>query len=101
MEIVLYKRTVRLPPRCSLEYALIELLTIYYVLNLSYPHYFGQTLGLVQTVLHESERFDRCLMSFKLKMILKQLQPMQKKTRSEKTGSGHIAYNLTVRLQGY
>lgn len=81
------------PTTCSLEYALIELLTIYYVLNLSYPHCFGQILGLVQTVLHESERFDRCLMSFKLKMMLKQLQPMQKKHAAKKRVAGTLPTN--------
>lgn len=72
---IVYKETiVDLPPTASTEKAVILLLTVYFILNLSYPHAFGQFLGLVQTVIVKSEPFDSGLMSFKLKSLLKDLK---------------------------
>lgn len=79
IEIAYYEKTVPVTPGRSLEYALIQCLVIYFILNLSYPHAFVQTLGIFQTVLLQNEGFDRCLMSFKLKALIKQLMPMLKK----------------------
>lgn len=68
------KCCVHLTPRFSLECALILCLAVYFVLNLPYLYAFGQTLGLLQTVLVKSEVFESCLMSFKLKTLLKELK---------------------------
>ncbi|XP_049274161.1 uncharacterized protein LOC119402686 [Rhipicephalus sanguineus] len=65
---------VPLPPASSPEKAVILLLTVYFILNLSYPYAFGQFLGLVQTVVVKGEPFHSDLMSFKLKSLLKNLK---------------------------
>ncbi|KAH9373353.1 hypothetical protein HPB48_018406 [Haemaphysalis longicornis] len=79
IEIAYNEKSVPVTPGRSLEYALILCLVIYFVLDISYPHAFGQTLGLLQTVLLQDEEFHRCLMSFKLKALIKQLKPIMKK----------------------
>ncbi|XP_049524496.1 uncharacterized protein LOC119453813 isoform X2 [Dermacentor silvarum] len=67
------KNIVALPPASSPEKAVILLLTVYFILNLSYPYAFGQFLGLVQTVV-KGEPFDSGLMSFKVKSLFKNLK---------------------------
>ncbi|XP_049274252.1 uncharacterized protein LOC119402880 [Rhipicephalus sanguineus] len=72
---VIYKgHTIDLAAGSSLEHALIVCLTLYFVLDVTYPHAFGQTLGLIHTALLKREPFARCLMSHKLKLLLKQLK---------------------------
>ncbi|XP_040067469.1 uncharacterized protein LOC115317763 [Ixodes scapularis] len=81
-KITFGKCCVHLPPRFSLECALILCLAVYFILNLSYPYAFGQTLGLRQTVLVKSEMFESCLMSFKLKTRLKEFKNAPSKCTS-------------------
>ncbi|XP_049526009.1 uncharacterized protein LOC125946555 [Dermacentor silvarum] len=47
-KIACKENIVALQPASSLEKAVILLLTVYFILNLSYPYAFGQFLGLVQ-----------------------------------------------------
>lgn len=50
-----------LPPASSPEKAVILLLTVYFILNLSYPYAFAQFLGLVQAVVVKGEPFGQWL----------------------------------------
>lgn len=58
----------------SLARALILCLTIYYIKDLTYPSAFGQTLGLVQTVVYKAEKFPHCWANSKLLKILQKLK---------------------------
>ncbi|XP_077519769.1 uncharacterized protein LOC144129465 [Amblyomma americanum] len=65
---------ISMAPGQSMESTLIVCLAFYFSLDLSYPHTFGQTLGLVQTLLLQHKKFDKCLIFFKLKSLLKGLR---------------------------
>lgn len=71
--IVCKKQTVHLLPGCSVERGLILCLVIYFILDLSYPHAFGQTLGFLQTILVKNNAFEQCFISHRLKALFKQL----------------------------
>ncbi|XP_077551778.1 uncharacterized protein LOC144165982 [Haemaphysalis longicornis] len=74
LKIIWKEYVIDLPPTSSHEKAVILLLTVYFILNLSYPYAFGQFLGLVQTLVVKSEPFDSGLMSCKLRSLLKGLK---------------------------
>ncbi|XP_070385032.1 uncharacterized protein [Dermacentor albipictus] len=73
-KVVCKGHTIDLAAGSSLEHALIICITLYFILDITYPNAFGQTLGLVQTALAKREPFPRCLMSHKLTLCLKQLK---------------------------
>ncbi|XP_054933915.2 uncharacterized protein [Dermacentor andersoni] len=73
-KVVCKGHTIDLAAGSSLEHALIICVTLYFILDITYPNAFGQTLGLVQTALAKREPFPRCLMSHKLTLCLKQLK---------------------------
>ncbi|KAL1469984.1 hypothetical protein MTO96_004604 [Rhipicephalus appendiculatus] len=73
-KVICKGHTTDLDAGSSLEHAIIICLTLYFVLDVTYPHAFGQTLSLIQTALVKREPFARCLMSHKLKLLLKELK---------------------------
>lgn len=73
-KIACKENIVALPPASSPQKAVILLLTVYFILNLSYPYAFGQFFVLVQAVVVKGEPFDSGLMPFKVKSLLKNLK---------------------------
>ncbi|XP_064461721.1 uncharacterized protein LOC135388598 isoform X2 [Ornithodoros turicata] len=72
-EIRTRHEAIDLSSSCSMEKALILVLCVYYVKNLSYPQAYGQTLGLLQTVLVKDSYFNAALQTKRLAMLLKHL----------------------------
>lgn len=68
--IVTRLQVVQLQDNCRLEKALILLLCVYYILDFGYPNAFGQTLGLLKTVLLDGSPFEEELRTSRLTSLL-------------------------------